>query len=118
MGDLIKPKVIVLGAGGRNQLLQIFHLLNLLTVPTGVIGLTTAIKIQELSQCEVTIIAEVLPSDPKDIKYTSHWAVSPARLFPFPSSKIQVSLKGAHHVLNITEEESQQSEIILRMALH
>jgi D-aspartate oxidase len=42
----------------------------------GVIGLTTALKIQEEGSYQVTVIAEVLPSDPKTIKYTSHWAVS------------------------------------------
>ena len=42
----------------------------------GVIGLTTALKIQEQGGYQVTIIAEVLPTDPKTIKYTSHWAVS------------------------------------------
>ena len=83
MSGLLKPKVIVLGAGGRNQPLRILRLFNLLTVPAGVIGLTTAMKIQERGQCEVTIIADVLPSDPKDIKYTSHWAVSLVFCFLF-----------------------------------
>ena len=40
------------------------------------IGLTAALKIQEEGSYQVTVIAEVLPSDPKTIKYTSHWAVS------------------------------------------
>jgi len=44
----------------------------------GVVGLTTALKIQEKGGYNVTIIAEVLPSDPKCIKYASHWAVSPS----------------------------------------
>ena len=42
----------------------------------GVVGLTTAIKIQEEGGYHVTIVAEVFPSDPKTIKYTSLWAVS------------------------------------------
>ena len=42
----------------------------------GVVGLTTALKIQETGDYQVTIVAEVLPSDPKTIKYTSQWAVS------------------------------------------
>jgi len=62
-----RKKVIVLGAG--------------------VVGLTTALKIQEAGgNYDVTLISEVLPSDPKNIKYTSHWA-------------------GAHHVLNPTTDE-------------
>ncbi|KAJ7270844.1 hypothetical protein C8J57DRAFT_1319890 [Mycena rebaudengoi] len=40
----------------------------------GVVGLTTAVRIQETGAYQVTIVAEVLPSDPKCIKYTSHWA--------------------------------------------
>ncbi|KAJ7218306.1 D-amino-acid oxidase [Mycena rebaudengoi] len=40
----------------------------------GVVGLTTALRIQEKGGYQVTIVAEVLPSDPKSIKYTSHWA--------------------------------------------
>jgi D-aspartate oxidase len=42
---------------------------------TGVIGLTTALTIQEKGKYAVTIVSEVLPTDPKTIKYTSHWAV-------------------------------------------
>lgn len=41
----------------------------------GVIGLTTAIVIQEKGHYKVTIVSELLPSDPKSTKYTSHWAV-------------------------------------------
>ena len=42
---------------------------------SGVIGLTTALRILEKNY-QVEIIAEVIPTDPKTIKYTSHWAVS------------------------------------------
>ncbi|KAF7326371.1 Nuclear export factor [Mycena venus] len=48
------PKVVVIGAG--------------------VVGLTTAVRIQERGGYHVEIVAEILPSDPKSIKYTSHWA--------------------------------------------
>jgi len=47
----------------------------------GVIGLTTALRLQELGSNHVTVIADILPSDPKSIRYTSRWA-------------------GAHHVFN------------------
>ncbi|KAF8156869.1 D-amino-acid oxidase [Crassisporium funariophilum] len=40
----------------------------------GVIGLTTALKIQEHGDYRVTIIAEHFPTDPKSIKYASLWA--------------------------------------------
>lgn len=39
------------------------------------VGLTTAITIQEKGGYDVTIIAETWPSDPKTVKYTSFWAV-------------------------------------------
>ncbi|KAJ7871319.1 hypothetical protein B0H13DRAFT_1634268 [Mycena leptocephala] len=42
--------------------------------PIGVVGLTTAVRIQEKGGYQVAIVAEALPSDPKSIKYTSHWA--------------------------------------------
>jgi hypothetical protein len=41
----------------------------------GVVGLTTAVRLQEQGKYDVTIIAEVFPEDPKTIKYTSQWAV-------------------------------------------
>ncbi|TFK49360.1 D-amino-acid oxidase [Heliocybe sulcata] len=40
----------------------------------GVVGLTTALKIQEQGGYQVIIIADILPSDPKSIRYCSHWA--------------------------------------------
>jgi len=46
----------------------------------GVVGLTTAVKIQERGNYDVTILAEVLPDDPKTIQYTSQWAVSASLL--------------------------------------
>ena len=41
----------------------------------GVVGLTTALKLQEQGGYAVTIIAEIFPNDPLSIKYTSNWAV-------------------------------------------
>ncbi|KAF8632898.1 hypothetical protein AX17_004744 [Amanita inopinata Kibby_2008] len=55
----------------------------------GVVGLTTAILIQERGGYHVTVIADVLPTDPKTIRYTSHWA-------------------GAHHVSNDTTNQLQR----------
>ncbi|KAI0341357.1 D-amino-acid oxidase [Trametopsis cervina] len=59
-------------------------------VGAGVIGLTTAVKIQEEGHYDVTIISEIFPSDPKDIRYTSLWA-------------------GAHHVSHAEGEPKQQA---------
>ena len=69
-----KKKIIVLGAGERP--------LRDCTLPrayqvdaSGVVGLTTALKIQLQGDYMVTIVSEILPSDPSSIKYTSRWAV-------------------------------------------
>ncbi|KAJ7583465.1 hypothetical protein C8J56DRAFT_1055227 [Mycena floridula] len=50
------------------------QLKRVIVVGAGVVGLTTALKIQEHGGYAVTILAEVLPTDPKTIKYTSQWA--------------------------------------------
>ena len=42
---------------------------------TGVVGLSTAIRIQEHGGYHVTVIGETIPGDPKSIRYTSPWAV-------------------------------------------
>ncbi|KAN0136776.1 hypothetical protein V8E53_005217, partial [Lactarius tabidus] len=47
---------------------------NVVIIGAGVIGLSTAIKVQERGAYSVTILAEVFPTDSKCIKYTSHWA--------------------------------------------
>ncbi|KAF9003357.1 D-aspartate oxidase [Cyathus striatus] len=61
---------------------------NIIVLGAGVVGLTTALRIQEQGRYKVTIVADVLPSDPQSIKYTSQWA-------------------GAHHVLNVTDDTVQ-----------
>jgi len=43
-------------------------------VGAGVVGLSTAIRIQEHGGYRVTVIAETIPGDPKSIRYTSPWA--------------------------------------------
>ena len=69
-----KKKVIVLGAGER--------LLCDCTLPrayrfdaSGVVGLTTALNIQLQGNYRVTVVTEIMPSDPSSIKYTRRWAV-------------------------------------------
>ncbi|KAL1715116.1 hypothetical protein EV715DRAFT_256573 [Schizophyllum commune] len=56
----------------------------------GVVGLTTALKLQEKGGYAVTIIAEIFPNDPLSIKYTSNWA-------------------GAHHVSLCGDDERQKN---------
>ncbi|KAJ7442514.1 D-amino-acid oxidase [Mycena galericulata] len=60
-----------------------------IVIGAGVVGLTTALRVQEKGGYQVTIVAEILPSDPKNIKYTSHWA-------------------GAHHVSLAGPDTRQQ----------
>ncbi|KAG8787505.1 D-amino acid oxidase [Ceratobasidium sp. 428] len=48
---------------------------HIVVIGAGVIGLSTALRIQELGH-KVTILAENLPGDKKTIEYTSPWAVS------------------------------------------
>ncbi|KAJ7628798.1 hypothetical protein FB45DRAFT_834771 [Roridomyces roridus] len=43
-------------------------------IGAGVIGLTTAIKLQEKGGNQVTIVAEIWPTDHPSPHYTSHWA--------------------------------------------
>ncbi|ESK85652.1 d-amino-acid oxidase [Moniliophthora roreri MCA 2997] len=64
---------------------------NIVVLGAGVVGLTTALRIQERGGYSVTIVAEILPTDPKSIKYTSQWA-------------------GAHHVSH-AEKEPRQTKI-------
>ncbi|KAL1758875.1 hypothetical protein FB107DRAFT_258167 [Schizophyllum commune] len=47
---------------------------NIVVLGAGVVGLTTALKLQEKGGYAVTIIAEIFPNDPLSIKYTSNWA--------------------------------------------
>ncbi|KIY48481.1 nucleotide-binding domain-containing protein [Fistulina hepatica ATCC 64428] len=62
---------------------------NIVVLGAGVVGLTTAVRIQEKGGYNVTILAEILPSDPKSIRYTSQWA-------------------GAHHVSLAGNDVRQQ----------
>ncbi|KAI1797963.1 D-amino-acid oxidase [Ganoderma leucocontextum] len=59
-------------------------------IGAGVVGLTTAVKIQEKGAYNVTIIAETFPGDPKTISYTSLWA-------------------GAHHVSHAANDAKQMA---------
>ncbi|KAI0084754.1 D-amino-acid oxidase [Irpex rosettiformis] len=62
----------------------------IVVIGAGVVGLTTAVKILEEGGHHVTIIADVFPSDPKTIRYTSLWA-------------------GAHHVSHAEGDAKQQA---------
>jgi D-amino-acid oxidase len=65
---------------------------NVVVIGAGVIGLSTAIKVQERGAYSVTILAEVFPTDSKCIKYTSHWAT-------------------AHHVLSAPTADQRQQKL-------
>ncbi|KAG1741529.1 uncharacterized protein EDB91DRAFT_1328892 [Suillus paluster] len=61
----------------------------IIVIGAGVIGLTTALKIQAQGAYRVTIVSETFPTDPKSSKYTSHWA-------------------GAQHVSDTCKDQRQQ----------
>ncbi|RDX54806.1 D-amino-acid oxidase [Lentinus brumalis] len=63
---------------------------NIVVIGAGVVGLTTAVKIQEKGGYNVTVVAETFPTDPKTITYTSLWA-------------------GAHHVSHAGRDEKQMA---------
>ncbi|KAN0085972.1 D-aspartate oxidase [Tylopilus felleus] len=46
----------------------------IIVVGAGVVGLSAAIRVQETGKYNVTIVAETFPTDPRTIRYTSHWA--------------------------------------------
>ena len=75
-----KKKIIVLGAGERPLCDCTLPRADQVDVLSGVVGLTTALKIQQQGKYAVTIVSEILPSDPLSIKYTSCWAVGCIRL--------------------------------------
>ncbi|KIJ59544.1 hypothetical protein HYDPIDRAFT_177793 [Hydnomerulius pinastri MD-312] len=54
--------------------MQTDQLKEIIVIGAGVVGLTTAIKIQEKGSYRVTVVAETFPTDPRTIRYTSHWA--------------------------------------------
>ncbi|KAJ8582936.1 nucleotide-binding domain-containing protein [Rhizopogon salebrosus TDB-379] len=61
----------------------------IIVIGAGVVGLTTALRIQAQGAYRVTIVAETFPTDPKSIRYTSHWA-------------------GAHHVSHALDDLRQR----------
>ncbi|KAH7882367.1 hypothetical protein F5I97DRAFT_1931557 [Phlebopus sp. FC_14] len=66
------------------------QLKDIVVIGAGVVGLSTAIKIQEKGGYRVTIVAETFPTDPRTIRYTSHWA-------------------GAHHVSQAFADARQKT---------
>ncbi|KAG0707888.1 hypothetical protein DFH29DRAFT_994525 [Suillus ampliporus] len=65
------------------------QLKEIIVLGAGVVGLTTALKIQAHGAYRVTIVAETFPTDPKSSKYTSHWA-------------------GAQHVSDVYKDQRQR----------
>lgn len=74
------PKIAIIGAGKNDSLNNYYQEgqrssdLFRTTLNEGVIGLSTALNIQEKGH-SVTIIGKHLPGDEKHIEYTSPWAV-------------------------------------------
>lgn len=85
-------------------------------VVQGVIGLTTAIKIQERGGYRVTVVADTLPSDPKSAKYTSHWAVS-TLLYLLQYFILNDPRKGAQHVAGTNDERLRSKCLLLGFSI-
>ncbi|KAI6158189.1 hypothetical protein BKA82DRAFT_996629 [Pisolithus tinctorius] len=62
---------------------------DVVVIGAGVVGLSTAIRIQEEGGYRATVVAETFPTDPKTIRYASHWA-------------------GAHHVSAAFDDKRQR----------
>ena len=69
------------------------------------VGLSTAIRIQEKSGYRVTIVAQTFPTDPRTIHYTSHWAVSTGVISEV--TLINWDEQGAHHVSHAFGDKRQ-----------
>jgi hypothetical protein len=67
--------VVVLGAGELRPLCLFGEADRIERVSLGVVGLSTALTLQDKGY-DVTIVADQFPEDPRNIRYTSHWAVS------------------------------------------
>ena len=59
----------------------------------GVIGLTTAIVLQEKGDYHVTIVADVFPGDERSSRYTSCWAVSRIMIYPFQYQYLLIGIR-------------------------
>jgi hypothetical protein len=98
-------EIVVIGAGECQWLHVHDHLFTRLIL--GVVGLSTAIKLQEHGGYKVTIVAETLPSDPKSIRYTSHWAVN---LSPsMEQERLLIDdMQGAHYLSRGAQDDKKQ----------
>jgi hypothetical protein len=76
-----RKEIVVLGAGVYNGAIPGLGLI-LWFSWIGVIGLTTAIVLQEKGDYRVTIVADIFPGDERNSRYTSNWAVSPLLHWP------------------------------------
>lgn len=89
------------------------HDLNRIVIHLGVVGLTTALKIQLQGNYRVTVVSEIIPSDPKSIKYTSRWAVR-CKLTTNYHVALILFLQGAHHVYNTFDEPEIHGQTLYR----
>jgi 2-polyprenyl-6-methoxyphenol hydroxylase-like FAD-dependent oxidoreductase len=88
------------------------RVLELIDAFTGVVGLTTALEIQQRGngKYRVTLVADAYPGDPDTgVRYTSQWAVRAStinRLYNFTDSATQ----GAHHVYNTRDRKKYPND--------
>ncbi|KAJ7484471.1 D-amino-acid oxidase [Mycena latifolia] len=90
--------------------------LNVFVVGAGVIGLTTAIQALEAGY-NVTLFAEIFPSDPKSIKYTSCWAGANHRSFVGYGPQMHRSSLCSEcyisSIMNLSELERETMQVFL-----
>ena len=107
-----KKVIILLGAGER--------LLYDCTLPrayrgdaSGVVGLTTALNIQRQGNYRVTVVSEIIPSDPSSIKYTSRWAVGYIRLLINHDGTHSLSRGQTMYIILLTTPNSMVNSLSL-----
>lgn len=116
VGSDARERVVVIGAG---ELISVV-VTNCewpLTLP-GVIGLTTAVRIQETGRYDVNIVAEHFHSDTKKtVEYTSYWAVSALDHIFLSLKGLNKTSQGAHHVGFPDDTSRQQRAYLLPITI-
>ncbi|KAJ6457700.1 D-amino-acid oxidase [Mycena sanguinolenta] len=79
-------------------------------IGAGVIGLTTAIHLQEKDKYQVTIVAEIWPSDHPPAHYTSHWAGGHHCIAPDSEGKEREMDERTYEVFRLMSEPGHPAE--------
>ncbi|KAH7102135.1 D-amino-acid oxidase [Auriculariales sp. MPI-PUGE-AT-0066] len=90
--------------------------MHIVVLGAGVVGLSTAVKAQDAGHT-VTIVADILPGDPKSAEYTSPWAAAHHVSQATPEDKFQQELDTTtfREFWRMSEPESDASGCLMRM---